>query len=153
MSAAIICALATMLGYEIRMALPEYDGTEYVRQAHLWGGFVSMAAIDALTIFLLRWHGKCYRRLTNPLTIVLGCSIITHAFGAFAYASANFVALDIYDVGVNVVALAQVLVFCWWLWGRTHGRRDRRYHPRTTSVNLLRRTVTLRHSGDRGGYP
>lgn len=143
MTSALICLIATIFAYDIRVDLPPDDGTEYVRQLHLWAGYVAMGAIDALTIYLLRWHGKAVPKLTNPLTIVLGCSIINHAFGAFSYASVNFTGLDIYDAGVMVVTAAQVLVFMWWWVGRKHGRRDRRYCRRSPSINLLRGPVTL----------
>jgi len=144
MSTALICILMTLFAFEVREGLPPDDGTEFIRQVHLWAGFVAMGAIDALTIVLIRWHGKCYRRLTNPLTIVLGCSIINHAYGAFSYASGNLPALDVYDAGVNVIALAQALVFVWWWSGRKYGRRERRFHPRTPRINLHGRAVTLR---------
>lgn len=144
MSAALICILMTLIAYIIRADLPPADGTEIVRQMHLWAGFVGMGVIDALTIALIRWDGHAVKRLTNPLTIVLSCSIINHAFGAFAYASVNFTALDVYDEGVIVVGLAQVAVFMWWMWGRRYGRRDRRFHPRTPCLNLHGRTIAPR---------
>lgn len=143
MTSALICLIASIFAYDIRADLPPDDGTEYVRQLHLWAGYVAMGAIDALTIYLLRWHGKPVRKLTNPLTIILGCSIINHAFGAFSYASVNFTGLDIYDAGVHVVTAAQVLVFWWWWMGRKYGKRDRRYARRAPSVNLLHRLVPL----------
>lgn len=140
--ALLICAITTVVSWGFRFDLPADDGTELVRQINLWQGFAAMSAIDALTIMLLRWHGKCYKRLTNPLTIILSCSIINHAYGAFAYAARNFQALSIYDGIVMVIALAQIAVFFWW-WGSRHGRRDRRYHPRVAGSGVYDRAVTL----------
>jgi hypothetical protein len=125
----LICAITTAVSILVHAGLPPHGAGELTRQIHLWQGFVAMGLVDALTIALIRWHGKSYPRLTNPLTIVLSCSIINHAFGAFGYAAYNNMALDAYDMIKWFVLISQILVFVWW-WGSRHGRRDRRYHPR-----------------------
>ena len=143
---AAICALVTIAAAIIRADIPADDGSEYARQMSLWFGFVAMAALDALTIFLIRWHGKCIRHLTNPLTIVLSLSILNHAYGAFLYASRQSEMLAGYDLFINVIAAMQAGVFLWWWRGRKHGRRDRRFHPRTPSINLRNSSMPLRHN-------
>lgn len=153
MTSALICLIATIFAYDIRADLPPDDGTEYARQLNLWAGYVAMGLIDAVTIYLLRWHGKVVPMLTNPLTVILGLSIINHAFGAFGYASVNFAALDMYDHLMYAITAAQMLVFARWWWDRMYGRRDRRYSSRTPAVNMLRRHVTLGRAGHQGRVP
>lgn len=139
-----VCVLGTLVGSIIRYGLPPHDTTEAIRQIYLWQGFAAMGLIDAATIAMIRWHGKCYPRLTNPITIILALAIITHAIGAFLYAAGDYGSLAVYDVVVAALTLAQVVVFGWWSTSR-HGRRDRRFHPRTPTVNFLGRAVALRN--------
>jgi len=131
----VICILATVAAAGIRADLPAWDGTEYIRQITLWQGYAAMSAIDAITIIAIRLQGKCYPRLTNPMTIVLALSIINHAYGAFSYAAYNTTGLEIYDIFVLVITLAQITVFSWW-WISRNGRRDRRFSTRSASTDF-----------------
>ena len=141
---ATICGLVSVAAGILRGSLPIADGSEYVRQMHLWFGYVSMAGLDALTIYLIRWHGKCYPRLTNPLTVILSLAILSHAFGSFSYAAGNEYLLTIYDGAVGFLTVLQLGVFVWWWGGR--GRVDRRFHPRATPADRSSWAFSLRNN-------
>lgn len=141
-NAAIVCLISTLIAWQVRESLPVADGTEAVRQIHLWLGFVAMGAIDAFAILLIRYHGRHYRRLTTPLTVILSLSILNHSLGAFAYAAENFIALDWNDWIANALGVAQIGVFIGW-WSNRHGR-DRRFYPRHPRSDRICGVSTLR---------